>query len=166
MTGQNNERRVQFDFEISFLNGGGLQGHDFRLDIQGSDISDSDLSRLIVRDLNLLMVDEVRILNKRVIKEPHKRTLISDSSIASPTNVEYIDLSHTIYDGLITYKGLPAPVICDYLSREASKTHYADGTTFQIGRIEMVGNTGTYLDTPFHRFSEGKDLSEIEGSTL
>ena len=72
-----------------------------------------------------------------------------------------IDLSHTVEDGLITYKGLPAPIICDYLSREASKEIYADGTTFQIGKIEMCSNTGTYLDSPFHRYENGKDLSEL-----
>jgi len=72
-----------------------------------------------------------------------------------------IDLSHTIEDGLITYKGLPAPIICDYLSREESKKHYADGTTFQIGKIDMCSNTGTYLDSPFHRYEDGKDLSEL-----
>jgi arylformamidase len=73
----------------------------------------------------------------------------------------YIDLSHTIEDGLITYKGLPAPIICDYLSREDSRKFYEAGTEFQIGKIEMVSNTGTYLDTPFHRYEDGKDLSDI-----
>lgn len=73
----------------------------------------------------------------------------------------FIDLSHTIENGLITYKGLPAPVICDYLSREDSKKFYEEGTEFQIGKIEMVSNTGTYLDCPFHRYEHGKDLSEI-----
>lgn len=73
-----------------------------------------------------------------------------------------IDLSHTIENGLITYKGLPAPIICDYLSRENSKQFYEEGTTFQIGKIEMVSNTGTYIDCPFHRFEHGKDLSEVE----
>src|SRR5579864_6620890 len=72
-----------------------------------------------------------------------------------------IDLSHTIENGLVTYKGLPAPVICDYLSREDSKGIYEEGTTFQIGKIEMVSNTGTYIDCPFHRFENGKDLSEV-----
>ena len=72
-----------------------------------------------------------------------------------------IDLSHTVEDGMITYKGLPAPVICDFLSREASRRLYAPGTEFQIGRIEMVANTGTYLDSPFHRFADGKDLSGL-----
>lgn len=71
------------------------------------------------------------------------------------------DLSHTIEHGMITYKGLPAPVICDYLSRENSKSVYEGGATFQIGKIEMVANTGTYLDVPFHRYENGKDLSEV-----
>lgn len=73
----------------------------------------------------------------------------------------FIDLSHTIENGLITYKGLPAPVICDYLSREDSRKVYGDGTEFQIGKIEMVSNTGTYIDCPFHRYADGKDLSEV-----
>lgn len=71
-----------------------------------------------------------------------------------------IDLSHTIEHGMITYKGLPAPIICDYLSREASKEKYVAGTEFQIGKIEMVSNTGTYIDCPFHRYADGKDLSQ------
>jgi arylformamidase len=74
--------------------------------------------------------------------------------------VKFIDLSHTIFDGLITYKGLPAPVICDFLSREESKVRYEEGTSFQIGRIDMVANTGTYMDCPFHRYENGRDLSE------
>jgi len=72
-----------------------------------------------------------------------------------------LDLSHTIENGLITYKGLPAPLICDYLSREASRALYAAGTEFQIGRIDMVANTGTYLDTPFHRYADGTDLAGL-----
>ncbi|MGB7086166.1 MAG: cyclase family protein [Phormidesmis sp.] len=72
-----------------------------------------------------------------------------------------IDLSHSVEDGMVTYKGLPAPLICDFLTREASKAYYAEGTTFHIGKIEMVANTGTYLDSPFHRYADGKDLSEL-----
>ncbi len=75
---------------------------------------------------------------------------------------KFIDLSHVIEDGLVTYKGLPAPIICDYLSREKSRANYEPGTEFQIGKIEMVSNTGTYVDTPFHRYAEGKDLSQLE----
>lgn len=77
-----------------------------------------------------------------------------------------VDLSHEVADGMITYKGLPAPVICDYLSREESRGHYAEGTEFHIGKIEMVANTGTYVDAPFHRFADGKDLSELPLSSL
>lgn len=77
-----------------------------------------------------------------------------------------VDLSHEVEDGMITYKGLPAPVICDYLSREESRGHYAEGTEFHIGKIEMVANTGTYVDAPFHRFADGKDLSELPLSSL
>jgi kynurenine formamidase len=73
-----------------------------------------------------------------------------------------VDLSHLLEDGTITYPGLPAPVITDHLSREASHQRYAPGYEFQIGRIDMVANTGTYLDTPFHRFPEGHDLSGLD----
>lgn len=79
---------------------------------------------------------------------------------------QLIDLSHTVEHGLVTYRGLPAPVICDYLTREASRQHYAEGTEFQIGKIEMVANTGTYLDAPFHRYADGADLSELSLSSL
>ncbi len=72
-----------------------------------------------------------------------------------------IDLSHVIEAGMVTYKGLPAPLICDHLSRLQSRSHYAPGTEFQIDRIEMVGNTGTYLDTPYHRFAHGYDLAAL-----
>lgn len=141
------ETRVVFDFEITFTNGGGMQGQDFRLDIEGDTIDDKALANYIVNDMQLLMVGEVRILNKHYISEKHKRKPVN----ASPAE-QLIDLNHTIFDGLVTYKGLPAPIICDYLSRENSKTFYEAGTEFQIGKIEMVTNTGTYLDCPFHRF--------------
>ena len=72
-----------------------------------------------------------------------------------------IDVSHTIEHGMVTYKGFPAPIICDWLSREASREKYAAGTEFQIGKIEMIANTGTYIDSPFHRYENGKDLSEL-----
>lgn len=149
-------KRVKFDFEIEFANGGGIQGQDFRLDIDGDTIEDKVLADYIVKDMRLLMVGAVRILNKTMITEQHKRQVIS-----TQVDSNYIDLSHIIYDGLVTYKGLPAPIICDYLSREDSRERYASGTEFQIGKIEMVTNTGTYVDCPFHRYEDGKDLSEV-----
>jgi arylformamidase len=75
---------------------------------------------------------------------------------------QLIDLSHTIRNGLVTYKGLPAPIVCDYLSRESSRKNYTEGAEFQIGRVDMVSNTGTYIDCPFHRYADGKDLNTVE----
>ena len=77
-----------------------------------------------------------------------------------------IDLSHTVEDGMVTYKGLPGPHICDFWSREQSAANYDDGSRFQIGKIEMIANTGTYVDAPFHRFEDGKDLSELALESL
>ena len=77
------------------------------------------------------------------------------------TTRRLIDVSHTVEHGMVTYKGFPAPMICDWLSREDSRAKYAHGTEFQIGKIEMIANTGTYIDSPFHRFENGKDLSEL-----
>jgi len=152
------DKRVVFDFEIDFSNGGGLQGQDFRLDIEGDDIDDPSLAGHIIADLRLLMVDEVRIRNKRIIEEAHKRGTVPTGETAG---ARHIDLSHTIESGMITYRGLPAPLICDHLSRMASRALYAEGTEFQIGRIDMVSNTGTYIDTPFHRYADGADLSAV-----
>jgi kynurenine formamidase len=75
---------------------------------------------------------------------------------------ELIDVCHTIHDGMVTYKGLPGPTITDHLTREASRQRYAPGTEFHIGKIEMVANTGTYLDSPFHRYPDGPDLSQLD----
>jgi arylformamidase len=83
-----------------------------------------------------------------------------------PARATLIDVSHTVEHGLITYRGLPAPVICDYLSREQSRATYAPGTEFQIAKIEMVANTGTYLDSPFHRYAGGKDLAALDLARL
>jgi arylformamidase len=83
-----------------------------------------------------------------------------------PSDQRLIDVSHTVEHGMVTYMGLPAPLICDYLSREASRDRYSAGTEFQIGKIEMVANTGTYVDSPFHRYAHGKDLASLPLSSL
>ena len=77
-----------------------------------------------------------------------------------------VDLSHVIEHGMVTYRGLPAPHICDFWTREGSAEHYDDGSSFQIGRIDMVANTGTYLDSPFHRFADGADLAGLDLAQL
>ncbi|MDA4847446.1 cyclase family protein [Hoeflea poritis] len=154
------DKRVCFDFEIEFSNGGGIQGQGFRLDIAGDDITDEALSAEIIRNLGLLMVGEIRILDKKIIEEQHKGAGQINAGADTGTQ-KLIDLSHTIIDGMMTYKGLPAPLICDHLSFAGSREHYAEGTQFQIGKIEMVANTGTYLDTPYHRYSNGHDLEDL-----
>ena len=78
----------------------------------------------------------------------------------------FVDVSHTVEHGMITYKGLPAPVISDFMSRESSRSHYAPGTEFNIAKIDMVANTGTYLDSPFHRYARGKDLANLKLEAL
>ena len=150
------DKRVVFDFDFQFTNGGGIQGQDFRLDIEGDDIDDAALVDYIVRDLRLLMVGPARILNKKIIVEAHKRKANQDGG-----RRVHVELSHDIEDGMVTYPGLPAARICDYLSRERSREIYEDGTQFQIAKIEIVANTGTYLDCPSHRYEDGKDLSQI-----
>jgi kynurenine formamidase len=77
-----------------------------------------------------------------------------------------IDLSHVIEHGMVTYQGLPGPHICDFWTREGSAEHYDDGSSFQIGRIDMVANTGTYLDAPFHRYADGDDLAALDLARL
>ncbi len=73
-----------------------------------------------------------------------------------------VDLSHEIEHGMVTYRGLPSPAISDWLSRDASTARYAPGTTFQIGKIDLLANTGTYIDAPFHRYPEGRDVAGYE----
>jgi arylformamidase len=80
--------------------------------------------------------------------------------------VSFADLSHVIEHGMTTYPGLPGPLICDFLSREASRARYAPGVEFQIGKIEMVANTGTYLDAPFHRYPGGIDIAGLSLASL
>ncbi|MET0236056.1 MAG: cyclase family protein [Kibdelosporangium sp.] len=155
------EWRVQFDAAVTFSNGGALQAQEFRLDIPGDDISDDELGELFVRHLGLLMAGEVRISNKSLINEPHK----GSRGVESGRRQRGIaDLSHVIKDGMTTHAGLPGPEIGTHLSFEDSK--YAPGTEFQIGKISMVSNTGTYVDSPGHRFRDGLDLAELELATL
>ena len=154
------DRRVQFDFEIEFSNGGGLRGQGFRLDIEGDDISDEALADYLVRDMRLLMVGTVRIRNKTILAEAHKRP----TRTAAPRRL--VDVSHEVEDGMVTYRGLPAPVIRDHWTREESRRHFAPGTEFHIGRIDMVANTGTYVDSPFHRYAAGRDLAGLPLESL
>ena len=153
------DMRVSFDFAIQFSNGGGIQGQGFRLDIEGDSISDEALAAYIIKDLRLLMVGKVDILNKQIVEERHKRAAKPAETARVRAELGIVDLSHTIENGMITYKGLPGPIICDYISHVQSRASYAPGVEFQIGRVDMVVNTGTYIDTPYHRYPHGTDLA-------
>ena len=156
------DRRVAFDFDIEFTNGGGLQGQDFRLDVPAEDVTDAWIGDALVRDLRLLMVGDVRIRNRRILEEPHKRGLEpAPSGGAAPAARRLVDLSHPIVEGMTTYPGLPVPEIRPHLTREASTAHYAPGVTFAIDVLTLCGNTGTYVDSPFHRLADGQDLGEL-----
>lgn len=159
--------RVRFDAEVSFVNGGGLRTDDFRLDIPGSDISDDDLAALFVRHLGLLLVADVRISAKTLIREAHRGgRATGTAAVGAPgpprrDRRRLVELSHVIRDGMSTLPGWPAPVIDEWLTRQASRERYAEGTEFQVGRITMIANTGTYLDTPAHRYVDTPDLAGI-----
>jgi arylformamidase len=73
-----------------------------------------------------------------------------------------VDLSHAIAEGMTTYRDFPGPQVCDFWTREESAALYEDGSSFHIGRIDMIANTGTYLDAPFHRYADGADVSGLE----
>ena len=153
------DTRAVFDFVITFSNGGGLRGEGFRLDLPRPDAPEEEIAALLVAHLGLLMVQKVELRNVRRIEEPHRGSRGVPRAAAGARRL--VDLSHTIHHGLVTYPGLPAPEISDHLSREASAAKYAPGVTFQIGRISLVANTGNYLDSPWHRYAEGKDLSGL-----
>jgi len=107
----------------------------------------------------------ISFIDERIVK---KELVVSEKLECKRImkNFQLIDLSHTIEHGMITYKGLPEPIISDHLSRQAARQIYERGTEFHIGKIEMVANTGTYLDSPFHRYADGQDLAQLDLSSL
>ncbi|MFZ0190185.1 MAG: cyclase family protein [Streptosporangiaceae bacterium] len=157
------EYRAQFDAVVTFSNGGGLRADGFRVDVPGPDVTEQAVASLFIASLSLLMVESVELRNLSVFAEPHKGTRGGPSDRPAPGFLRgrIVDLSHPIHDGLITYPGLPAPEIRPHLTRVQSRSIYEPGTEFQIDAITMMGNTGTYLDSPFHRHAEGLDLAAL-----
>jgi arylformamidase len=158
------DHRASFDAVISFSNGGGLTAHGFRVDVPSADVSEAEIAALFVASLGLLMTDTVELTNVEVFAEPHKGTRGRPSDRSSDTPAaggRLVELNHVIRAGMITYPGLPGPAIAPYLTREASRDHYAPGTEFAIDQLTLVGNTATYLDAPYHRYPDGADLSSI-----
>lgn len=158
------EYRASFDAVINFSNGGDLTVHGFRVDVPGPGVGEAEIAALFVASLGLLMTDTAELSNVEVFAEPHKGTRGGPSDhTAGPTAADgrFFELSHVIRPGMVTYPGLPGPQVSPYLTREASREHYAPGTEFAIDQLTLIGNTGTYLDAPYHRYPDGADLSAI-----
>ena len=158
--------RAHADFSVTFTNGGGLSAEGFRLDLPDATADAADVGRLLVRQLALTLVDEVRVTNLRIVEETHRSPSPAAASPAVSERARYVELSHVIRAGLVTYPGLPAPTITSHLTRDASSKSYAPGTQFTMDIITMIGNTGTYLDSPFHRYENGNDLAGLSLDTL
>jgi kynurenine formamidase len=158
------EYRASFDASVTFANGGGLTVHGFRVDVPDPGIDEAGIAALFVASLGLLMTESVELSHVEIVAEQHKGTRggPSDRTAGPPSRGgTLVELSHVIRAGMITYPGLPGPEITPHLTREASRGHYSPGTEFAIGRISLVGNTGTYLDSPYHRYPGGADLAAI-----
>ena len=158
------EYRASFDATIRFSNGGDLTAHGFRVDVPSPETGEDGIAALFVASLGLLMTDSVTLTNVEIFSEPHKGTRggPSDHSRDRPPPAgQLVELNHVIRAGIVTYPGLPGPQITPYLTREASRERYAPGTEFAIDRLTLLGNTGTYLDAPYHRYPDGADLSGI-----
>lgn len=154
------EHRAHFGFDIAFANGGGMHGDGFRLDLPSADLDADAIALLLVRHLGLALVESVTLRDLEIVTEPHRGSRGVETRPAAADR-RLVDLSHPIHAGLITYPGLPAPEITPYLTRADSREKYAPGTEFAMDIITMIGNTGTYLDSPFHRYADGGDLSSL-----
>lgn len=160
------EYRAHFDADVAFANGGRLTAEGFRLDIPGPDLSDVEIAELFIKHLGLALVAEVQLRSVQILEEAHKGSRGMAAPATAVSRRQLVDLSHTITAGLVTYPGIPAPMVHPHLTREASRSHYAAGTEFAIDVITMAGNTGTYLDSPYHRYPDGADLADLDLETL
>ena len=163
------EYRASFDATVRFSNGGDLTARGFRVDLPASDTDADGIAALFVASLGLLMTESVTLANVQVFAEPHKGTRggpadrpTADGGMGETAAAgRLVELSHVIRAGMVTLPGLPGPQITPYLTRDASRASYARGTEFAIDWLTMIGNTGTYLDAPYHRYPDGADLSGI-----
>ena len=141
--------QAEFDAGVAFSDGGGLEARRFRIDVPRGDVTEAEIAALFVASLHLRAVERVDVTGIRIFAEP--KVVLAP---AAP-RTRCVELSHVISAGLMTYPGLPGPEITPHLTREASRGSTRAGTEFAIDRMSMVGNTGTYLDSPFHRYADG-----------
>jgi arylformamidase len=147
--------RAEFDATVAFPDGGGLQAQRFRMDVPHGEVTEAEMVTLFVASLGLRAVDRVELTGIRIFAEPLA------GAVPAGHPARWVELSHVISAGMVTYPGLPGPEITPHLTRAASRANYAEGTEFAIDRLSMVGNTGTYLDSPFHRYADGTDLAGL-----
>ena len=147
--------QAEFDATVAFSDGGGLAARRFRIDVPRGDVTEAEIAALFVTSLHLRAVERVDLTGIRIFAEP--KVVLAPA----PSRMRWVELSHVISAGMVTYPGLPGPEITPHLTREASRANYAEGTEFAIDRLSLVGNTGTYLDSPFHRYAGGTDLAGL-----
>jgi arylformamidase len=159
------EYRARIDATVTFTNGGGLDVHDFLVDVPNADVSRSEVERLVLASLGLLLAGEVELRALEIVEEPHKGTRGGPSggpaAASAAVGRRLVDLSHVITEGLVTYPGLPAPTISPFLTRTETRARYAEGTEFALDCINLIGNTGTYIDSPYHRYDGATDLAGL-----
>ncbi|MEU8815495.1 cyclase family protein [Actinoplanes sp. NPDC048796] len=148
--------RAEVTAAVTLTTGGGLRAEGLRVDVPHADVTTAEIEALLVRSLGLRDVERVELTGVRVFGEP--------ASVAGEPGrgrTRFVELSHVIEAGMTTYPGLPGPAVSAHLTWADSRSRYAEGTEFSMERIEMVGQTGTYLDSPRHRYEGGTDLAGL-----
>lgn len=148
--------RAEFDADITFAGGGDLRTRGYRLAVPNADATHAEITRLLVEALGRPAVESVEISGVRVFEE-------EGVAVGAPNEVRmrFVELNHVISGGMPTYQGLPGPVVEEHETWEQSRSRYAEGTEFSVDRISMVGPTGTYVDSPRHRYRGGTDLAGL-----
>lgn len=148
--------RAELDAAVTLVGGGSVRAGGLCVDVPHADVTHAEIAMLLVASLGLRDVERVDLDSVRVFAEPAVTV-----GVRSAVRTRYVELSHVIADGLVTYPGLPAPAISAHLTWSDSHSRYAPGTEFSMERIDMLGQTGTYLDSPRHRYSDGADLAGL-----
>jgi kynurenine formamidase len=147
--------RAELDAAVILTGGASVRAQGLTIDVPHADVTQAEIAALLVAALGLRHVERVEVAACRVFGEraaPTGRSAI---------RLELVELSHVIADGMTTFPGAPGPVISPHLTWADSRSRYAEGTEFSMDRIDMVGQTGTYLDSPRHRYEGGTDLAGL-----
>jgi len=147
--------RAELDAAVNLTTGGSVRVQGLRIDVPHADVTRAEIAGRLVAALGLRDVERVELDAVRVFGDP------AEPTGSSPVRVEFVELSHVISDGMTTCPGLPGPAISPYLTWADSRSRYAEGTEFSMDRIDMLGQTGPYLDSPRHRYEDGTDLAGL-----